>query len=41
MSGDGYEELTAAMAYILDEEKATKDLLQFSEKDKTMTALQT
>ena len=34
MSGDGYEELTAAMEYILDEEKAKKDLLQYAEKDK-------
>lgn len=34
MAGSGYEELTAAMEYILDEEKAKKDLLQYSEKDK-------
>ena len=34
MYGDGYEELTQAMEYILDEEKAKKDLLQYSEKDK-------
>ena len=34
MTGDGYEELTAAMEYILNEEEAKKDLLQFSEKDK-------
>ena len=34
MYGDGYEELTQAMEYILDEKKAKKDLLQYSEKDK-------
>lgn len=34
MSGDGEEELNAAMKYILDYEKASKDRLQFSEKDK-------
>ena len=34
MSGDGYKELTSAMEYILDEEKAKKDILQYSEKDK-------
>ena len=34
MSGDGYEQLKAAMDYILNEESASRDLLQFSEKDK-------
>ena len=34
MSGSGYDELTSAMEYILDEEKAKKDILQYSEKDK-------
>jgi Ca-activated chloride channel family protein len=34
MSGDGMEELKEAMTYILDYEEASKDNLQFSEKDK-------
>ncbi|MDO4995772.1 MAG: VWA domain-containing protein [Bacilli bacterium] len=34
MSGTGKEELTAAMDYILNYETASKDKLQFSEKDK-------
>lgn len=34
MSGEGYKELTSAMEYILNEEEAGKDLLQFSAKDK-------
>ena len=34
MYGEGYRELTEAMEYILDEEKASENLLQFSEKDK-------
>lgn len=34
MSGDGYRDLKEAMTYILDEEKASKDLLQFASKDK-------
>ena len=34
MSGEGIEELTAAMDYILTEEKAAENYLQFSEKDK-------
>lgn len=34
MYGDGYDQLISAMEYILDEEQAGKDLLQFSEKDK-------
>ena len=34
MSGTGKEELTAAMDYILNYEEASKDKLQFSEKDK-------
>lgn len=34
MSGDGYSQLTGAMEYILTEEQASKDLLQFADKDK-------
>ncbi len=34
MIGDGIEELTSAMKYILNEESAKKDLLQYTEKDK-------
>lgn len=34
MSGDGYKQLTSAMKYILNEESAKKDLIQFTEKDK-------
>ncbi len=34
MYGDGYQELTDAMKYILNQEEAKKDLLQFTEKDK-------
>ena len=34
MNGDGYKQLNKAMNYILDEEEASKDLLQFTEKDK-------
>lgn len=34
MSGKGNEQLTNAMDYILDKEKASKNLLQFSNKDK-------
>lgn len=34
MSGNGYSELKSAMEYILNEEEASKDLLQFTEKDK-------
>ena len=34
MGGDGIKQLTDAMKYILNEEEASKDLLQFSEKDK-------
>jgi len=34
MAGNGYNQLLSAMEYILTEEKAKKDLLQFSEKDK-------
>lgn len=34
MYGDGNEQLTNAMEYILDNEKASKNLLQFSSKDK-------
>ena len=34
MDGDGIEELREAMDYILDPEKASKDMLQFSNKDK-------
>lgn len=34
MQGEGYEQLVDAMEYILSEEQAGKDLLQFSEKDK-------
>ena len=34
MYGVGNEELTKAMEYILDEEQASKNLLQFSSKDK-------
>jgi len=33
MNGDGYKDLTNAMQYILDEEKASENLLQFAEKD--------
>ena len=34
MYGEGYQELTNAMKYILTQEEAKKDLLQFNEKDK-------
>lgn len=34
MTGDGYKDLKEAMTYILDEEQASKDLLQFASKDK-------
>lgn len=34
MYGQGFSELTKAMDYILDYEKASKDSLQFSKKDK-------
>lgn len=34
MYGSGYQELTDAMKYILTQEEAKKDLLQFTEKDK-------
>lgn len=34
MYGSGNEQLTNAMKYILDEEEASKDLLQFASKDK-------
>lgn len=34
MAGSGYSQLKQAMEYILNEEKASKNLLQFSEKDK-------
>ena len=34
MYPDGYKQLTDAMSYILDEEKASQNLLQFSSKDK-------
>ena len=34
MYGDGNKQLVEAMDYILDKEKASKNLLQFSEKDK-------
>lgn len=34
MYGTGYQELTDAMKYILTQEEAKKDLLQFTEKDK-------
>jgi len=34
MTGTGNTQLVEAMSYILDENKASKDLLQFSEKDK-------
>lgn len=34
MNGDEYKQLNKAMNYILDEEEASKDLLQFTEKDK-------
>lgn len=34
MYGEGYKELCSAMEYILDEEEASKDYLQFSENDK-------
>lgn len=34
MSGNGINELTEAMKYILNEEEAEKDLLQFASKDK-------
>ena len=33
MQGEGYRELVKAMNYILDEEEASKDLLQFTSKD--------
>ncbi|MBR1884324.1 MAG: VWA domain-containing protein [Clostridia bacterium] len=33
MYGDGYKELCTAMEYILDETKASKDYIQFSNKD--------
>lgn len=34
MYPDGYEQLTNAMSYILDESKASENLLQFASKDK-------
>lgn len=34
MYGEGYQQLTDAMNYILDEGKASENLLQFAEKDK-------
>lgn len=34
MIGDGIQELTSAMKYILNEENAKKDLLQYTSKDK-------
>ena len=34
MYGDGYQQLTDAMSYILDEDKASANLLQFASKDK-------
>lgn len=34
MSSQGYSDLVSAMKYILDEEQASKNLLQFSSKDK-------
>lgn len=34
MSGDGYRDLTNAMTYILDEQKASANLLQYASKDK-------
>ena len=34
MGGDGNKQLVEAMDYILDKDKASKNLLQFSEKDK-------
>lgn len=34
MIGEGIEELTSAMEYVLNEESAKKDLLQYTEKDK-------
>ena len=34
MFGDGNKQLEGAMEYILDEKQASKNLLQFSEKDK-------
>lgn len=34
MSGEGYKDLTNAMTYILDEQKAAANLLQFASKDK-------
>lgn len=34
MSGDGYNQLKEAMEYILTEEKASNDMLQFTSKDK-------
>ena len=34
MDGEGIQELREAMDYILDYDKASKDLLQFSDKDK-------
>lgn len=34
MSGEGYRDLTNAMTYILDEQKASANLLQYASKDK-------
>ena len=34
MSGKGYTQLKEAMDYILDEQKASQDMLQFASKDK-------
>ena len=34
MNGNGYKELVSAMEYVLDEKKASENLLQFSENDK-------
>ena len=34
MKGNGHNDLVNAMSYILNEEKASEDLLQFAEKDK-------
>lgn len=34
MNGSGYNELVSAMEYVLDEKKASENLLQFSENDK-------
>ena len=39
MSGKGNQQLVEAMDYILDEEKASKNLLQFSKKDKITVIL--